>query len=76
MQEYLIWVIPFVLAIYSIRVLIRDSKKMKMPTCASCGSTNVNANMFKKYGACKDCGHKWKILKLYGGGGGDGDGGI
>ena len=76
MQEYLIWVIPFVLAIYSIRVLIRDSKKMKMPTCASCGSTNVNANMFKKYGACKDCGHKWKILKLYGGGGGGGDGGI
>ena len=75
-QEYLIWVIPFLLAIYSIRAFIRDSKKMKMPTCASCGSTNINANMFKKYGACKDCGHKWKILKLYGGGGGDGDGGI
>jgi hypothetical protein len=72
MQEYLIWVIPFLLAIYSIRAFIRDSKKMKMPTCASCGSTNINANMFKKYGAYKDCGHKWKILKLYGGGGGDG----
>jgi len=75
MQEYLIWVIPFLLAIYSIRAFIRDSKKMKMPTCASCGSTNINANMFKKYGACKDCGHKWKILKLYGGGGGAGAGG-
>ena len=72
MQEYLIWVIPFLLAIYSIRAFIRDSKKMKMPTCASSGSTNINANMFKKYGACKDCGHKWKILKLYGGGAGDG----
>ena len=33
-------------------------------------STNINANMFKKYGSCKDCGHKWKILKLDGGGGG------
>ena len=76
MQEYFIWVIVFLLAIYSIRAFIRDSKKMKMPTCASCGSTNINANMFKKYGACKDCGHKWKILKLYGGGGGGGDGGI
>ena len=74
MQEYLIWIIPFLLAIYSIRVFTRDSKKMKTPTCASCGSTNINANMFKKYGACKDCGHKWKILKLYGGGGGGGGG--
>ena len=35
-------------------------------------STNINANMFKKYGACKDCGHKWKILKL--GSAGDGGG--
>ena len=24
--------------------------------------------MFKKYGPCKDCGHKWKILKLGSGG--------
>ena len=74
MQEYLIWVIPFLLAIYSIRAFIRDSKQMKTPTCASCGSTNIDANMFKKYGSCKDCGHKWKILKLDGGGGGDGGG--
>ena len=72
MQEYLIWVIPFLLAIYSIRAFIRDSKKMKTPTCAFCGSTNINANMFKKYGSCKDCGHKWKILKL--GSAGDGGG--
>ena len=47
-------------------------KKVKTPTCASCGSTNIDANMFKKYGSCKDCGHKWKILKFgldgYGGG--------
>ena len=69
MQEYLIWVISFLLAIYSIRIFIRDSKKMKTPTCASCGSTNINANMFKEYGSCKDCGHKGKILKLDGGGG-------
>ena len=75
MQEYLIWVIPFLLAIYSIRAFIRDSKQMKTPTCASCGSTNIDANMFKKYGSCKDCGHKWKILKLDGSGGGGGDGG-
>ena len=45
MQEYFIWVIPFLLAIYSIRALIRDSKQMKTPTCASCGSTNINTNM-------------------------------
>ena len=77
MQEYFIWVIVFLLAIYSIRAFIRDSKQMKTPTCASCGSTNIDANMFKKYGSCKDCGHKWKILKLDGGGGGGGgDGGI
>ena len=69
MQEYLIWVISFLLAIYSIRIFIRDSKKMKTPTCASCGSTNINANMFKEYGSCKDCGYKLKILKLDGGGG-------
>ena len=48
MQEYLIWVIPFVLAIYSIRVFIRDSKKMKTPICAFCGSTNIDANMLFK----------------------------
>ena len=48
MQEYLIWVIPFLLAIYSIRAFIRDSKQMKTPTCASCGSTNINANMLFK----------------------------
>ena len=74
MQEYLIWLILFLLAIYSIRAFIRDSKQMKTPTCASCGSTNINANMFKKYGSCKDCGHKWKILKFNGGGGGEGGG--
>ena len=72
MQEYFIWIIPFLLAIYSIKAFIRDSKKVKTPACASCGSTNINANMFKKYGSCKDCGHKWKILKFgldgYGGG--------
>jgi len=73
MQEYLIWLILFLLAIYSIRAFIRDSKQMKTPTCASCGSTNINANMFKKYGSCKDCGHNWKILK-FNGGGGDGGG--
>ena len=73
MQENFIWVIVFLLAIYSIRALIRDFKKMKTPTCASCGSTNINANMFKRYGYCKDCGHKWKIFKFpfsSGGGGG------
>ena len=64
MQEYFIWVIVFLLAIYSIRAFIRDFKKMKTPTCASCGSTNINANMFKKYGYCKHCGHKWKIFKF------------
>jgi hypothetical protein len=48
MQEYLIWLIPFLLAIYSIRAFIRDSKKMKTPTCASCGSTNIDANMLFK----------------------------
>ena len=64
MQEYFIWIIPFLLAVYSIRVFIRDSKKMKTPTCASSGSTNINANMFKKHGSCRDCGHKWKLLKL------------
>ena len=72
MQEYLIWVIPILAVIYSIRAFSRDFKKMKTPTCASCGSTNINANMFKKYGSCKDCGHKWKILKLDGSGGGGG----
>ena len=48
MQEYLIWVIPFLLAIYSIKAFIRDSKKMKTPPCASCGSTNIDANMLFK----------------------------
>ena len=48
MQEYLIWVIPFLLAIYSIRAFIRVSKQMKTPTCASCASTNINANMLFK----------------------------
>ena len=76
MQEYFIWVIVFLLAIYSISEFIRDFKKRKTPTCASCGSTNINANMFKKYGYCKDCAHKWKILKLDGGVGGGGDGGM
>ena len=75
MQEYLIWVIPILAVIYSIRAFIRDAKKMKTSTSASCGSININANMFKKYGSCKDCGHKWKILKFDGSGGGGGDGG-
>ena len=64
MQENFIWVIVFLLAIYSISAFIRDFKKRKTPTCASCGSTNINANVFKKHGYCKDCGHKWKILKF------------
>ena len=72
MQEYFIWIIPFLLAIYSIKAFIRDSKKVKTPTCVSCGSTSIDANMFKKYGSCKDCGHKWKIPKL---GSYSGDGG-
>ena len=74
MQEYFIWVIVFLLAIYSISALIRDFKKRKTPTCASCGSININANMFKRYGYCKDCGHEWEIIK-FGDGGGGGDGG-
>ena len=72
--EYLIWVIPFLLAIYSIRAFTRAFSEHKTPTCASCSSTNINANMFKKYGACKDCGHKWKILKLDSAGDGGGGG--
>jgi hypothetical protein len=32
-QEYFIWIIPFLLAVYSIRAFIRDSKKMKTPNC-------------------------------------------
>ena len=75
MQENFIWVIVFLLAIYSISAFIRDFKKRKTPTCASCGSTNINANVFKKHGYCKDCGHEWKIFKFRSsGGGGDGGG--
>lgn len=64
MQEYFIWIILTLAAIYSVRIIIHDFKKIKQASCATCSSTNINANMFKKYESCKDCGRKWKILKL------------
>ncbi len=66
MDGYFVWIIITLLLANSLRILLRDIKKAKRAFCTFCKSTNVSENHFRKYGACRVCGHKWKLFKFGG----------